>query len=101
MIVVSRFSACSQQDLTTADLIVNRLSSSHSPSRNEEGTEIDARGKELATRCWQEDEEFLAKDKIAEWLGKQSVFSSFSTYASSPRWAVADIRVGAQSTKLR
>ncbi|KAH7888837.1 hypothetical protein F5I97DRAFT_1804288 [Phlebopus sp. FC_14] len=27
------------------------------------------RGKELAARCYQEDEEFLAKEKIAEWLG--------------------------------
>ncbi|KAI6000564.1 hypothetical protein EDD15DRAFT_2159814 [Pisolithus albus] len=27
------------------------------------------RGKELAARCYREDEEFLAKDKIAEWLG--------------------------------
>jgi hypothetical protein len=30
---------------------------------------MDARGKDLALRCWNEDEEFLAKDKIAEWLG--------------------------------
>ena len=26
-------------------------------------------GKRAAERCWQEDEEFLAKEKIAEWLG--------------------------------
>ncbi|KAG7091050.1 hypothetical protein E1B28_010109 [Marasmius oreades] len=32
-------------------------------------TDMEARGQELATKCWNEDEEFLAKDKIAEWLG--------------------------------
>ena len=34
-----------------------------------DSTDIDMRGKELATRCWNEDEDFLAKAKIAEWLG--------------------------------
>ena len=33
------------------------------------------RGKELAVRCYQEDDGFLAKDKIAEWLGGQYVCS--------------------------
>jgi hypothetical protein len=28
-------------------------------------------GKEFADRCWQEDEDFLPKEKIAEWLGGQ------------------------------
>jgi len=32
---------------------------------------MDTRGKELAARCWGEDEEFLAREKIAEWLGGQ------------------------------
>ena len=41
--------------------------------KGEDTADIESRGKELATRCWEEDEEFLAKDKIAEWLGKQSV----------------------------
>lgn len=72
--VVSRFSASSQQDLHTNDLAAgNRLSSGYSPARTEEGTELDTRAKDMATKCWHEDEEFLAKDKIAEWLGKQSV----------------------------
>lgn len=35
--------------------------------------ELEAKGKELAQKCWDEDEEFLAKEKIAEWLGKQCV----------------------------
>ncbi|QRV96655.1 Sec7 guanine nucleotide exchange factor [Ceratobasidium sp. AG-Ba] len=31
--------------------------------------DIEGRGQSLAARCWQEDESFLAKEKIAEWLG--------------------------------
>lgn len=31
--------------------------------------DIDSKAKSLAARCWAEDEEFLAKEKIAEWLG--------------------------------
>lgn len=40
-----------------------------SQGRVEETADLEARGKELASRCWAEDEEFLAKDKITEWLG--------------------------------
>jgi hypothetical protein len=29
------------------------------------------RGKDLAAKCYAEDEDFLAKEKIAEWLGGQ------------------------------
>jgi PH/SEC7 domain-containing protein len=35
--------------------------------------DMEARGKELASRCWNENEDFLAKEKIAEWLGGQCV----------------------------
>ncbi|PBK74408.1 hypothetical protein ARMSODRAFT_986341 [Armillaria solidipes] len=60
----------SQQDLTVYDLSLSRYpSSSHSPARGDDPTDIESRAKDLATRCWHEDEEFLAKDKIAEWLG--------------------------------
>jgi PH and SEC7 domain-containing protein len=31
--------------------------------------EVEVRGKESAKRAWDEDEGFLAKEKIAEWLG--------------------------------
>ncbi|CAE6531560.1 unnamed protein product [Rhizoctonia solani] len=31
--------------------------------------DIEGRGQGLAARCWQEDEAFLVKEKIAEWLG--------------------------------
>lgn len=36
---------------------------------SDDGPDVELRGKELAYRCWIEDEEFLPKDKIAEWLG--------------------------------
>ena len=65
-------SAGSQQDLSTNDLVITKFSTSRSPStKNEETGDLRARGKELALRCWEEDEEFMAKDKIAEWLGGQ------------------------------
>jgi PH and SEC7 domain-containing protein len=35
----------------------------------EDTADLQDRGKELALRCWQEDEDFLGKEKIAEWLG--------------------------------
>lgn len=68
-----KLSASSQQDLSTNDLVVNRFNYRPSPSKGEEAADLDIRGKELASRCWAEDEEFLSKDKIAEWLGGQSV----------------------------
>ncbi|KAI0087982.1 hypothetical protein BDY19DRAFT_994406 [Irpex rosettiformis] len=68
----SGLSAFSQQDLSGSDLM-NRFSTSRSPSgRSEEPGDLLTRGKELATRCWEEDEGFMAKDKFAEWLGGQS-----------------------------
>ena len=72
-ILVSGLSASSQQDLPASELL-NRFSTSRSPSgKSEEPGDLLTRGKELATRCWEEDEEFMAKDKFAEWLGGQSV----------------------------
>jgi hypothetical protein len=38
---------------------------------------MDTRGRDFATRCWKEDEEFLGKEKIAEWLGSECVCLSF------------------------
>ncbi|KAH9946988.1 hypothetical protein B0H21DRAFT_822341 [Amylocystis lapponica] len=69
---LSVLSASSQQDLTASDLVVTRFASRNSPSKVEDSADLEARGKELASRCWAEDEDFLAKDKIAEWLGGQS-----------------------------
>ncbi|KAI0081910.1 hypothetical protein K474DRAFT_1655788 [Panus rudis PR-1116 ss-1] len=70
------FGAASQQDLSTNDPARARRNFSHSPARNgEDNADIETRGKELAARCWAEDDEFLAKDKIAEWLGGQSLIN--------------------------
>jgi PH and SEC7 domain-containing protein len=69
--IVSGLSASSQQDLSTHDLVMPRFSTSRSPAKSEESGDLRARGKDLASRCWIEDEEFLPKDKIAEWLGGQ------------------------------
>lgn len=70
---VSQRRRSSQQDLSVNDLALSRLPSS-SHSSNIDDSEMEEQGKELARKCWDEDEEFLAKGKIAEWLGKQSVF---------------------------
>jgi PH/SEC7 domain-containing protein len=65
--------ASSQQDLTIGELALGRY-----PSRNEDSSDMEARGKELASRCFAEDEEFLVKEKIAEWLGGQYVSRSIA-----------------------
>ncbi|THH27852.1 hypothetical protein EUX98_g6347 [Antrodiella citrinella] len=69
--VHSLIGASSQQDLATSE-ILSRFAAQRSSAKKDETTDIGTRGKELATRCWDEDETFLAKDKIAEWLGGQS-----------------------------
>ena len=54
------------------EAVVARFVTSPAPKSNEDGgggPDMEKRGQELATRCWNEDEEFLAKEKIAEWLG--------------------------------
>lgn len=50
--------------------MLTRFVSNQSPA-GEESSDMYARGKELATRCWAEDDDFLPKEKIAEWLGGQ------------------------------
>ncbi|KAL6310459.1 hypothetical protein BKA93DRAFT_820881 [Sparassis latifolia] len=62
---VSTLSVSSQQDLTNNGF----ARQSHPSTKAEDSADLEARGKELASRCWAEDEDFLAKDKIAEWLG--------------------------------
>ncbi|KAI0630210.1 hypothetical protein C8Q77DRAFT_1233183 [Trametes polyzona] len=69
---VPGLAVASQQDLTTNDLSPARFSLRQSPAKQEDSADLDARGKDLASKCWAEDEDFLAKDKIAEWLGGQS-----------------------------
>ena len=92
---VPGLSAASQQDLTTNDLVPARFSLRQSPAKHEETGDIDNRGKELASRCWAEDEEFLPKDKIAEWLGGQSV------WRTSPARLLLTVLAGASSTRPR
>jgi PH and SEC7 domain-containing protein len=65
--VTQPLSALSQQDLSTSPSQQFRQLISKSGSIDPE--ELEARGKECAKRVWEEDEEFLAKERIAEWLG--------------------------------
>jgi PH and SEC7 domain-containing protein len=65
--VTPPLSALSQQDLSTSpSQQFRQLISKSGPIGPEE---LEARGKECAKRVWEEDEEFLAKERIAEWLG--------------------------------
>ena len=70
-------------ELTVNDLALPRFASNPSFSHKdkEEVQDPEERGKELAVRCYQEDETFLAKDKIAEWLGGQYVQVASSGHA--------------------
>ena len=63
-------------ELTTNDLVLTRFASNPTFSHKDKGEMQDPEehGKELAARCYQEDEGFLAKDKIAEWLGGKCVY---------------------------
>jgi len=65
--VTQPLSALSQQDLSTSPSQQFRQLISKSGSIDP--GELEARGKECAKRAWEEDEEFLAKERIAEWLG--------------------------------
>ncbi len=60
-------SALSQQDLSSTSQPFRRLLSDNLGPTDPE--ELEARGKGCARRAWEEDEEFLAKERIAEWLG--------------------------------
>lgn len=43
--------------------------------RGSDTEDVEAKGKELGTRCWNEDETFLPREKIAEFLGGTSALS--------------------------
>ena len=67
-----------QRDMNVRDLHLSDLSPRTFPPSSPFRGEDDAKspqekGKDAALRCWAEDEEFLAKEKIAEWLGGTSV----------------------------
>lgn len=60
----------SQMDLASPDSLY--FSASPTPIiTGEDNGDGEIRGKELASKCWNEDEDFLHKEKIAEWLGGQ------------------------------
>ncbi|EPQ57047.1 hypothetical protein GLOTRDRAFT_120407 [Gloeophyllum trabeum ATCC 11539] len=61
--------ASSQVDLSGRPTLSRYDSADQSPAREDDDLDVEARGQELAAKCWTEDEEFLAKEKIAEWLG--------------------------------
>ena len=63
-------SLSSQTDLTE-DTSTGRVSSS--AASRDDPSDIESRAKELASKCWTEDEDFLARERIAEWLGGTSV----------------------------
>jgi PH/SEC7 domain-containing protein len=58
------------------------MANGHVPARTNSGSksmslsvaglseeELAEKGKDLASKCWNEDESFLGREKIAEWLG--------------------------------
>jgi len=38
---------------------------------SEESGDLETRGKGLASRCWDDNDDFLPKEKVAEWIGGQ------------------------------
>lgn len=54
-------------DVSPSKSIASTSSLARGVSFDGEGLEV--KGKELASRCWKDDETFLPKEKIAEWLG--------------------------------
>ncbi|TFK53596.1 hypothetical protein OE88DRAFT_1733496 [Heliocybe sulcata] len=65
----SALTASSQVDLPGRPSLHRYPSAEQSPAREDDVVDLEARGQELAAKCWAEDEEFLHKEKIAEWLG--------------------------------
>ncbi|KAF8161062.1 hypothetical protein B0H34DRAFT_673104 [Crassisporium funariophilum] len=76
-LVSSPRSTSSPNDLASPDSTSTPFSGASTPIiTGEEPVDMETRGKELATRCWNENEEFLAKEKIAEWLGGHGQINS-------------------------
>ncbi|EFI28119.1 Sec7 domain GEF [Coprinopsis cinerea okayama7 len=62
----------SHQDLSlkvSGDLSSSRYGAATLSPGGDETVDLDTRGKELAARCQNENDDFLPKEKIAEWLG--------------------------------
>ena len=64
--ISSPLSAFSQHDLTSPGQLRRFPSDSLGPTDSEV---VETRGKESARRAWEEDEAFMTKERIAEWLG--------------------------------
>lgn len=58
----------SQQDLASPESTHFRTSPTPIIT-GDDSEDMETRGKDMASRCWNENEDFLAKEKIAEWLG--------------------------------
>ncbi|KZT29200.1 hypothetical protein NEOLEDRAFT_1167197 [Neolentinus lepideus HHB14362 ss-1] len=65
----SALAASSQVDLNRRPSLSRYPSTDRSPARGDDVVDVETRGQDLAAKCWAEDEEFLHKEKIAEWLG--------------------------------
>ncbi|KAF8973305.1 hypothetical protein BDZ97DRAFT_1752291 [Flammula alnicola] len=61
----------SEQDLAFASPDSAQFTTSPTPiiTGDDDVEDMESRGKDFASRCWNENEDFLAKEKIAEWLG--------------------------------
>ncbi|KAK2463293.1 hypothetical protein APHAL10511_004948 [Amanita phalloides] len=64
----------SQHDLTATGSTLTRFASNFSIN----DVDIESRGRDLATKCWNEDTNFLAKEKIAEYLGGQGYINKIA-----------------------
>ncbi|KXN90627.1 PH and SEC7 domain-containing protein C11E3.11c, partial [Leucoagaricus sp. SymC.cos] len=82
----------SQQELSVNDLSLARFPSS-SQSSNMDDNEREVKGQEFAKKCWDEDEEFLTKDKIAEWLGTPGRTNKVALRYYMENFDFADLRL--------
>ncbi|KAF8493600.1 hypothetical protein JB92DRAFT_1163112 [Gautieria morchelliformis] len=89
------YGSASQVDLGDASPAKSIASSSVSPARgvSMEGDDMDARGQELAQRCWTDDETFLPKEKIAEWLGGAGRINSVALHYYMDFYDFAGLRL--------
>ncbi|EKM80934.1 hypothetical protein AGABI1DRAFT_112640 [Agaricus bisporus var. burnettii JB137-S8] len=55
--------------------------------------ELETKGKDLARKCWEENGEFLAKEKIAEWLGGHGRINKVSLRYYMENFDFADLRL--------
>lgn len=69
----------SNQDLRRFPSSIRSSGTGKDKEREEEDVaDVESRGREAAQKCWDEDESFVGRDKIAEWLGGQCVYSLYS-----------------------